>query len=138
MKPTTPQPEGPVTIRMSQALQQQLDDCAHLTGMKVTDLMRLCMRIGMEHFRRIDYNEARCIVEAVEKSTSPSLQRALLRIVLPLRLSRIGGANCGWNMRTLMRKNRGRQPSGGAALRASLTHSYRRPRRGGAGSEARL
>jgi hypothetical protein len=59
------QPEGPVTVRMSPELQAQLDECAHKTGMKTTDLMRLCMRIGMEHFRRIDYDTAKCIVEAV-------------------------------------------------------------------------
>lgn len=62
------QPEGPVSVRMSYELQNQLDACALKTGMKVTDLMRLCMRIGMEHFRRIDYDTAKCIVQAVETS----------------------------------------------------------------------
>lgn len=64
------QPEGPVTLRMSPELQEQLDHCAAKTGMKTTDLMRLCMRIGMEHFRRIEYNTAKCIVEAVAKNES--------------------------------------------------------------------
>lgn len=65
-------PEAPVSIRMSQELQQQLDDCSLKLHMPVTHLMRLCMRIGMEHFKRIDYDEAKCIVETVEQKNKPS------------------------------------------------------------------
>jgi hypothetical protein len=77
-KLTHGQPEGPVTVRMSPELQAQLDECAHKTGMKTTDLMRLCMRIGMEHFRRIDYDTAKLIVEAVASQNKSSFtsQRA--------------------------------------------------------------
>lgn len=64
------QPEGPVTLRMSPELQEQLDHCATKTGMKTTDLMRLCMRIGIEHFRRIEYDTAKCIVEAAKNNPS--------------------------------------------------------------------
>lgn len=65
------QPEGPVSVRMSAELQKQLDFCADKTGMKVTDLMRLCMRIGMEHFKRINYDTAKCIVDCVEHHQQP-------------------------------------------------------------------
>ena len=68
--PTGSQPEGPVTIRLNRSIQQQLDECAEKTGLKVTDLMRLCMRIGLEHFNRIDYDTAKCIVDAVENQKS--------------------------------------------------------------------
>lgn len=64
-KLTHGQPEGPVSVRMSAELQKQLDFCDDQTGMKVTDLMRLCMRIGMEHFKRINYDTAKCIGAAI-------------------------------------------------------------------------
>ena len=71
--PSGTQPEGPVTIRLNRTIQEQLDACAEKTGLKVTDLMRLCMRIGLEHFSRIDYNTAKCIVDAVEnQKTAPT------------------------------------------------------------------
>lgn len=38
--------------------------------MTSTDFMRLCMRIGIEHFKRIDYDTAKCIVDAVESQKS--------------------------------------------------------------------
>lgn len=53
---------------MSAELQNQLEDCAHKLGMPITHLMRMCMRIGMEHYKRINYDEAKCIVDAVEKT----------------------------------------------------------------------
>lgn len=70
-KLTHGQPEVPVSVRMSAELQKQLDFCADQTGMKVTDLMRLCMRIGMEHFKRINYDTAKCIVDCVEHHQTP-------------------------------------------------------------------
>ena len=51
---------------MSPELQSSIDTAAALAKMTSTDFMRLCMRIGIEHFKRIDYNTAKCIVEAVE------------------------------------------------------------------------
>jgi hypothetical protein len=65
-RPNTTLPEAPVSIRMSPELQSSIDTAAALAKMTSTDFMRLCMRIGIEHFKRIDYNTAKCIVEAVE------------------------------------------------------------------------
>ncbi|MDP1587966.1 MAG: hypothetical protein Q8M07_09500 [Prosthecobacter sp.] len=52
-----------------------LNDAAEKLEMPVSHLMRLCMRIGMEHFKRIDYDTAKCIVEAVEKQTQMSAKK---------------------------------------------------------------
>lgn len=65
-RPNTTLPEAPVSIRMSPELQSSIDTAAALAKMTSTDFMRLCMRIGIEHFKRIDYDTAKCIVEAVE------------------------------------------------------------------------
>lgn len=54
---------------MSPQLQTAIDEAATLAKMTSTDFMRLCMRIGIEHFKRIDYDTAKCIVEAVEGQT---------------------------------------------------------------------
>lgn len=34
------------------------------------DILRLCLAIGLEHLKQIDYDEAKCIVETVEKKRS--------------------------------------------------------------------
>lgn len=65
-RPNTTLPEAPVSIRMSPELQSAIDSAALRAKMTSTDFMRLCMRIGVEHFKRIDYDTAKCIVEAVE------------------------------------------------------------------------
>lgn len=65
-RPNNTLPDAPVSIRMSAELEAAIDEAAQKAKMTSTDFMRLCMRIGIEHFKRIDYDTAKCIVESVE------------------------------------------------------------------------
>lgn len=61
----------PISIRLSDQYQSQLEMAAKRLDLPVSEVMRLCLRIGMEHFSRIDYNTAKCIVDAVENQKAP-------------------------------------------------------------------
>lgn len=56
----------PISIRLTDALMDQINSAAKKLDIPAREVMRLCMRIGVEHFKRIDYDTAKCIVESVE------------------------------------------------------------------------
>lgn len=56
----------PICVRLNESLIQQLELASRKLDIPASEVMRLCMRIGMEHFKRIDFDTAKCIVEAVE------------------------------------------------------------------------
>jgi len=58
----------PISIRLSEQYQSQLETAAKRLDLPISEVMRLCLRIGMEHFTRIDYDTAKCIVDAVDKA----------------------------------------------------------------------
>jgi len=58
-------PGIPVSLRINDELQKQLDHAARLLQMSTAEVMRLAMRIGLEHFKRIDYDLAKQIVDTV-------------------------------------------------------------------------
>jgi len=65
----------PISIRLADELMKQINLAADKLDMPAREVMRLCMRIGMEHFKRIDYDTAKCIVEAVEKQHQASAKK---------------------------------------------------------------
>lgn len=60
----------PISLRLTESIQTQLDEAARKLDLPVSELMRLCFRIGVEHFRRIDYDLASCIVQAGQNKSS--------------------------------------------------------------------
>ncbi len=60
----------PICVRLNQQLTDQLEFVGQKLDMPTSEIMRLCMRIGIEHFRRINYDAAQCIVNAVESTQS--------------------------------------------------------------------
>lgn len=60
----------PISIRLTDTMMEQINSAAKKLDIPAREVMRLCMRIGVEHFKRIDYDTAKCIVEAVESQKS--------------------------------------------------------------------
>lgn len=66
-------------IRMPAELESQLEHAVALTGLSKQDVIRLCIRIGLEDLRRCNFDLARAIVE-VPASKSKTASRRLVRM----------------------------------------------------------
>lgn len=71
-RPKTTDGGDPVSLRLSDEITNQLKFAAPKLNMSQQDVLRLCLRIGIEHLKRIDYEAAKCIVEAVESKKKPT------------------------------------------------------------------
>jgi hypothetical protein len=64
-KTTDPSPGGkPIPILLPELLLQHLDDVAEKMDMSRANVMRLCMKIGLEQLHRVNYDLAGLVVTA--------------------------------------------------------------------------
>jgi hypothetical protein len=64
-KTTDPSPAGkPIPLALPEAFLQHLDDVAEQMDMSRANVMRLCMKIGLEQLRRVNYDLAGLVVTA--------------------------------------------------------------------------
>ena len=64
-KTTDPSPGGkPIPILLPELLLQHLDDVAETMDMSRANVMRLCMKIGLEQLHRVNYDLAGLVVTA--------------------------------------------------------------------------
>lgn len=55
---------SPISIRLTEEIQNKLEDTAKRLGLPVSAVMRLCFQIGIEHFRRAGYDIASAVIDA--------------------------------------------------------------------------
>ena len=55
------------TIRISDLLADELKQAAEKTDSSMQDVMRLTMRIGLEHLKRVKYDLADCVLDKSAK-----------------------------------------------------------------------
>ena len=58
----------PVSIRISDELQSQLDTAAVRLGIPMHEVMRFACRVGIEHFKRIGYDVPSAVLNAPSQS----------------------------------------------------------------------
>ena len=64
-KTTDPSPGGkPIPILLPELFLQHLDDVAEKMDMSRANVMRLCMKIGLEQLHRVNYDLAGLVVTA--------------------------------------------------------------------------
>lgn len=51
------------TVCLTEELEQELSEVAEKTDLAKQDVIRLTMRIGLEHLRRVKYDLADCVLE---------------------------------------------------------------------------
>ena len=51
------------TVCLTEELERELADAAERTDLAKQDVIRLCLRIGLEHLRRVKYDLAACVLE---------------------------------------------------------------------------
>lgn len=63
-----PRPAGkPIPVLLPEPLLQRLDDVAAIMGISRADALRLAARVGLEDLKRVDYDIAQLVVDAVHK-----------------------------------------------------------------------
>lgn len=55
------------TVCLTEELERELADAAERTDLAKQDVIRLTMRIGLTHLRRVKYDLAACVLEKSEK-----------------------------------------------------------------------
>lgn len=87
----------PVPIRVDPELDAKINEAARLSGLSKADVMRLGMKIGFEHLRRIGYKvegavldasinlETRMVAESMEPAPAASMERRSTKYPKPLR-----------------------------------------------------
>lgn len=51
------------TVCLTEELERELSEVAEKTDLAKQDVIRLTMRIGLEHLRRVKYDLADCVLE---------------------------------------------------------------------------
>lgn len=52
------------TVRISQEMEKEIEDACEETELSKQELIRLCIKVGLEYLQKIDFNLAKTIVEA--------------------------------------------------------------------------
>lgn len=55
------------TVRISQEMEKEIENACEKTELSKQELIRLCIKAGLEHLRKIDFNLAKAIVESKKK-----------------------------------------------------------------------
>lgn len=51
------------TVCLTEELERELADAAERTDLAKQDVIRLCLKIGLTHLRRVKYDLAACVLE---------------------------------------------------------------------------
>lgn len=55
------------TVRVTEDLEKELNSVSRILDMPKQETIRLCLRIGLAHLRRVKYDLAACVLEKSEK-----------------------------------------------------------------------
>ena len=53
------------TVRISKELEKEIENACEKTELSKQELIRLCIKIGIEHLEKIDFDLAKTIVKSV-------------------------------------------------------------------------
>jgi hypothetical protein len=72
MNPKKP-PTMSAPLRMPKELMARIKAVAAEMEMSDQEVMRLCLKVGLEHLKRIDYDLAKAVVDAAEKTKAAGM-----------------------------------------------------------------
>jgi hypothetical protein len=65
-------------VRMPQALADKIKEACALTGLSQQDMLRLTLKIGLAHLRRIDHNLEGAILDKSDRARTDMIQSSIL------------------------------------------------------------